>query len=345
MRAPVKSSCCPVISLGILALLQPNANADTPQPPRAEIQQAQVSAAAFSPDGKFLAASAEGGIMLRELPSGKETRRIPVTSRMSGVCFSPDGTLLVAANDLDIHLWRVGSGEQLHCWRLEDKNEMHALAFSSGGSAVTVIYNRGKIRTWSVADGKEIPSPWTFERRQVLPTVTVSPDGAMLATTVGFKEIRLAPSAGRELKVPAPPTGSNCSLPSLAFSGDSKILAAAGSSVVVWESATGKELARFATGYYRAPYTLALSPDGATLASPGTEGFPWERTAGYAVIDEAGFFVRIRDVSTGRELRRLALPSIKYNSGDPVWGLKFAPDGRTLLGLRNDTIYLWDVSR
>jgi WD40 repeat protein len=341
MTAPVRFACSPILVLGFLASLQPNTFADTPQPAKAQIHQTRVLAAAISPDGKNLAAAGEDGVILRDLPGGKELRRLSATRGFSRLTFSPDGTLLAAALPSLIYLWEVGSGKLLQQWSVG--NGLHAVGFSADGSTVTVVYNRERIRTWGVADGKELASPWKIEC-QILSIVAISPDGGSLATIDQSRTLRLATTGGRESVVAVLPD-KGCSLSSLAFSANSKVLAAAGDSVVVWESATGKELARFATNYFRAPRTLALSPDGKTLASPGTDGFPWDRTAGFAVIDKAGFFVRIRDVSTGRELRRLALPPIEYNGGEPVWGLNFAPDGSTLLGLRNDTIYLWDVRR
>ena len=231
--------------------------------------------------------------------------------RIPHLRFSPDGTVLAGADPYGIQLWQTSTGKQVRHLALDVQREVHALGFSADGGAVTVVYNRGSIRTWDVAKGTELPSPWKLERRGILPIVAISPDGKVLATTEGFEAARVAVVGGQEHRFPLA-RRDGCQLPSLAIAADGKsFVAATRVATCVWETATGKELGRFSTGYYRAPRTLALSPDGKVLASPGnsSEGYPWVAERRFALKDKEEFFVRLRDALTGRELGRIPLPA------------------------------------
>jgi WD40 repeat protein len=68
--------------------------------------------------------------------------------------------------------------------------------------------------------------------------------------------------------------------------------------------------------------SVAFSPDGRLLATTGDDGV-----------------VRLSDLATGTELRRLGGP------GDRLTGVTFSPDGRLLAATGNDAdVRLWDVA-
>ncbi len=117
------------------------------------------------------------------------------------------------------------------------------------------------------------------------------------------------------------------------FSADGKTLVTGGQDKIIrlWEVATGR-LRREFTGHPNMLGKLALSPDGAMLATLGdTQGewyYPWDN------------FIRIWDVSSGKEMRRLTMP-IHKRFGDQSLGfnsLAFAPDGQTLVTAGQDDI-------
>jgi RNA polymerase sigma factor (sigma-70 family) len=156
----------------------------------------------------------------------------------------------------------------------------------------------------------------------------------------------------------------------LAFSADGKLLASAGfdQTLRLWETATGKELARLKHGGML--HTLAFSPDGKTLAAAGGGDCLvrlWDVAGGKEIksfaghrsdvltlawsgngkqLTSAGYepTVRTWDVATGKEIAQVR------NIG-PVHAVTLSADGKTLAvtsaarDKEASLIRLWDVPR
>jgi WD40 repeat protein len=149
-----------------------------------------------------------------------------------------------------------------------------------------------------------------------------------------------------------------------------KPLAPASPEVILWDTATGRELARLAYRHESTILGLAFSPDGTRLASASAGGFVdvWETTTGqrcYPSLSASGVltgvtfspdgrrlaaagtdgFVRIWDAVTGNQLVVLAA------FGAPATGhygytarVVFSPDGTRLAANSWDgTVSLWDA--
>ncbi|MGH7227374.1 MAG: WD40 repeat domain-containing protein, partial [Gemmataceae bacterium] len=137
---------------------------------------------ALSPDGKLVAVGQEKAIVLWDLISGKEVRRLAQADAF-GVAFSPDGKILAAGGDDPvIHLWDLGTGKKIaqFDWK-RNPTSVTVLAFTPDGK--TLIAGQkfdSKIGLWDVASGKKRQEH--DAKSGAIFTFALSPDGAMLAT-------------------------------------------------------------------------------------------------------------------------------------------------------------------
>jgi RNA polymerase sigma factor (sigma-70 family) len=199
--------------------------------------------AAFSPDGKLLAAgSGDGTVFLWEVTTGKECGRWDKLSGcINDLVFSPDGKGLAAAT------WELG---------------------------------QRTLRYWDVATGKDLCH---FESRGRVGNIAFAPDGKLLASAgldddkdsrdylIGLWDV----ATGKRLRTLETVGDPNGVLGTLAFSPDSRFLAASqgwfdNAPICVWEAATGREVCRFGR-HSSLCSSLCFSPDGRSLASGGND--------------------------------------------------------------------------
>src|ERR1051326_5009434 len=140
----------------------------------------------------------------------------------------------------------------------------------------------------------------------------------------------------------------------IAYSPDGKTLISAAGSIRVWDAATGEMLREMADDPNYMINSLAIAPDGRTLAWAGRDkhvriqdlatGREVHRIAGHEFTECFAFSsdgkmlasggareirVRLWDTSTGRELRSLNHPRTTFTYGTTY--LAFAPHGKTLV--------------
>jgi dipeptidyl aminopeptidase/acylaminoacyl peptidase len=192
--------------------------------------------AAFSPDGRTLAASRWEGVGVWDVTTGKEAGRLTGPKRPGALAFSPDGRWLAIANpnavdqDYTIGVWDAATGKER--WHADVAPwTTHAVVFSPDGKALAVV-------------GGE------FDRRRDRPENIVS-----LRDAATGKEVRRFEGQANQMRA-------------VAFSPDGRTLATGSwdGTVWLWEVATAGERRRLA-GHQAGVRSLSFSPDGDRLAS------------------------------------------------------------------------------
>ncbi len=272
----------------------------------------------FSPDSRTVVTGGlpNQGASLLDLKSNKR-RSLPLGSEtIHAVAFSPDGKLLAASGPKNrIYLWDAATLKDVRSLQ-GHQYEVRSLDFSPDSKQLVSCGMDKTVRLWDVADGKEIRS---FQAPGIVDGVRYSPDGNTIAARSTGRSILLWDVKSRKLLRQFAGYGGGFSFP-MAFSPDGrKLLAAQGTGLQVWETATGKELFP-ASGIREGIGKLAYSVDGRTMATEN-----WEGT------------IRIWDTATYRELRRFGGKQLGMGS------LAYSADGQLAATAGDKTTRLWDA--
>ncbi len=195
---------------------------------------APVSALAYRPDGKLLAAGGHGEVTLLSVAEGDVVSKLEgQTARVTALAFSRDGRRL-------------------------------AVASGTTGSA-------GEVRLYAVpAEGTPAAGHVLKAHADIVYDLTFSPDGKLLATAGYDRLIKLWDVAsGKELRILKDHSDT---VYGLAFAPDGKLLASASAdrAVKVWDVATGKRLYTLgeSTDWV---YAVAWHPNGQFVAAAGVD--------------------------------------------------------------------------
>jgi WD40 repeat protein len=262
---------------------------------------------AVSPDGKLLATGEPYRLRLWDLADGKELRslELPRGVAVYEIQFSPDGKRLAVRVD---HQWIVS--------RSPVPDESVFICDTDSGEVVRELPERyAHVAFGFVCGGKVFfaHQRWPYYRGDERPNAPVR-----LWDTSNWRQVDLLPAALACVSAP-----------------DGKILATGGFDGVIrlWDVSTRKEL-RALEGHGDGVRGVTFSSDGKLLASVG--GSKTDNAPQDGAVDRS---IRLWDVDTGKEVRRLALPK-----GHVRW-LEFSPTGRTLLGQdETRTTILWETA-
>ena len=303
---------------------------------------ATASTMAFTPDGKALAAAATDyeqqkihrSIKFWDVASGKEMRKIqpPNGAGVAAVALAPDGKLLAYSSGFVVRLCEADTGKEVR--QLKTGGSVVGLVFV-GGRTLAVRGSNARLRLWDTQTGNEL--------RQLS-------EGEMPRQTGGGLVLARGDFVLPEVQP-------------LALSADGKrIAAAAGRTVRLWETVTGKEVSLL-DGHRRAPTAIRVSRDGKTVVSWGSDRVVrrWEAATGKPLgafpapprttvaafsadgrviaLANADHTIRLLDTSTGKELHRLT-----GHKGN-IAALGFAPGGKVLASRSGGVIRLWDAAR
>jgi WD40 repeat protein len=310
--------------------------------------EAQVTALAYSPDGRHVAVSGGDGdptIRVWEASSGKQVAQLrDGMLEMTCLCFSPDGRLVVSGGWGGARLWDWAKGGAPVKTLAGPGSSLHSIAFSPDGKSLATGDNAGIVRVWAVTTSKPIYTLKGHAFEGHMPRVSAlafAPDGQALFSgsldhgirhwdLATGKEVRLIRGV-REPDARWEPLGHSTAVSGLAVSPGGRWVYSAGydQTICVWEVASGR-LARVLKEQepgYNGPVKIALSPDGTRLAAAFVND--WEHLS-----------VPLWDLTTGEKVAGLA------GHRAPVTQLAFSPDGRQLASGSGDTTALvWDVTQ
>jgi WD40 repeat protein len=272
-----------------------------------------LTAVAFSPDGRFLAAGDhQGSIAVWRLPSLQLEARIRLEEgALNVLSFSPDSRLLAVAGR-SLRLWSAASWTPF--LNVGPPGAGYGTArFSPDGRALATINVAERIELWDVASGHRTR---TLCCAALYGDLAFSPDGAVLAAGGHWPRLwNLA--AGREIRrlveTREPAFGA------IAFSPDGRILGTGSQdgTARLWEAASGRQL-RSAAPRQDYVESVAFHPGGTLLAYSVRRGAIW-----------------LWDTAENSE-RQIA-PAATSN-------ISFSPDGRWLaFATPPASIQLWDI--
>lgn len=315
--------------------------------------QGEPTTIAFSPDGRSILSStfdwhgqffgvAEGSCQLRtwDADTGREGVLFVGHSKpLLAAAYSPDGTKIASANggtDNSIRLWDAATGKEIRpAWPSLAKFKgvrapINSIAFTRDGSRLVTGSDDAEVRLWTVAGdwrpriletGAARAADGSTQATRVN-CITFTPDGLHIATGDGYPQQDRQPGM-----------------------------------IEIWESNSGRRVGRLA-GHASLVWDVDFSPDGAVLASVGSDGtlrlWDWRNERqlasyrgsyecvafspdGRMVAVGAGGVLDLRSAETGEVIRSVRL------SGATCRDVAFRPDGRELAAASDADIAIHDA--
>ena len=272
----------------------------------------KVRSVAWSPDGRRIAAASDGGVRVLDAVTGEELLNLEHSSQVDSVAWSPDGSRIATGSDGGVRVLDAVTGESL--LSLEHGHKVGSVAWSPDGSRIATASDGG-VRVWDAVTGEELLN---LEHSRLVRSVAWSPDGRHIATSSTFDAVR------------------------------------------VWDAVTGKELLSLERG--RGFGSVVWSPDGSRIVTSSTFGGVWvwdavllslervhglKRGHGFGSVVwspdgsriATGSFggVRVWDAVTGKELLNL-------EHDHWVDSVAWSPDGsRIVTSSSFDDLRVWDA--
>ncbi|MGH2642188.1 MAG: BTAD domain-containing putative transcriptional regulator [Actinomycetota bacterium] len=362
-----------------------------------------VGGLAFSPDGSRLTGTRSGGIQaVWDARTGKQLFLLDAGG-VTGFAFSADGTKIATGGvDGTARIWDAKTGEELLALS-GHQGTIGLVDFSHDGTRLLTGGIDGTARIWDITPTGGAEWPSIAETPNWLSTVDFVADGTRLVvgewvvrSSTGDRLVRFDPLESGWHDADVSPDGSTVVVSnesgayvmststgqllrplrqegfvwSVAYSPDGSMIATGigadqsdESTVVLWDAATGAELASFG-GPDRpgdAMEGVAFSPDGAMVAGVQATGRlrAWGVASGDRLLSVGAHTGVARDVAFSPDGRSIATAGgdgaaiWSVATGDrvaamggagSVYAVAFSPDGTRLATAGHDrTVRLWDV--
>lgn len=267
-----------------------------------------ISAVAFSPNGKILAAGDQrGGLYLCDAATGKDV--IDAEGHQRGVTSlsrSADGrTLVSTGEDRSIRVWDVESRQETKVFLLEGDEHELCSAEPFGDNAVVALDNSGRLHHWDLRTGE---SKVLLRECQ---TFSVTPDGKLLAMKGAADPVLLLEAGPAPKRSWLETVGSEQSTIALSPGGDRlAILDESGKRLEYWDIPGNRRLWSVDGGKEDAG-----GPGRELLVSPAGDVVAW---------GGSGNEIQLRASADGR-----LLSTVKFSGDGGVEArFSFSPDGR-----------------
>ncbi|OSC97172.1 WD40 repeat-like protein [Trametes coccinea BRFM310] len=342
--------------------------------------ESRVGCLDFSPDGNVIACGTQGGtIQLRNVQTGAETHVMAGVSWIISVCFSPDGQAILSGHvNGSVTLWDVATGACLGIWRRHYES-IRSVAWSPDGTLAASASDDGKIVLWSIASPEESTTlsghnrcvnsvvfasdatlvsgsddktckVWNTRTNSLLRTlehdsevrfVAVSPNSQIVACGQWNGEITLWSKVnGAKLHI----LPGSLRVISLAFHTDDALAAAYfNSSPTLWDVRTKEVLpvSNLLTNFATVD-AVAFSPDGVHIGVSTDVAMHIIRWP-----TDASAMLQLSVENTGlstKDSRATATPAARGHGHPELLGLSVSPDGRFIVAVLKDELFLSEVS-
>jgi hypothetical protein len=232
---------------------------------------APVSAVAFSPNDKLLAAGSFGQVAIWDLTTAKPVKILTnVLGAVHDVKFNPTGTLLAVAGGQpsgqgEVRLFQTSDWKLLNVLRGHD-DVVFSVAFTPDGNRLATGSFDHTVGLWDVASHQKLKT-YTGHSDFVY-AVAFGPDGKKLASAGKDRIVRLVEiDTGKSLFTFS---GMENDIMALAFSPDGKRVVSSGFETALywWNTETGEQVKAMG-GHSVAVHEIAFSKDGKRVISGG----------------------------------------------------------------------------